>query len=467
MNSNLFRIEQLVEQPGESLAVEIKRWISPDKPEGIAKIARAAIALRNFNGGYIVIGFDNETLEPDSENEPDDIRSMFHIDKIQRIVSKYSSEQFEVSVEFPVREEHSFVVVAIPAGTRTPVAAKADLNVNGKKLVTANDVYVRSLRSNNTPSTTKAQWKDWSDVVEICFENRESDVGRFLRRHLGGITPDAIRELTLTLADGVNIGATVEESLEDYLKECRSRFEQVSSERNIVLPEHGSFEIALIIDEEVSGYSTDQQFLNLIGSSNPDYSGWPIWLDGRGFNSEMRPYVYKNGWEAIMARLEAEWGSGIDFLRMEPVGRFYQYRALEDDFAKVQGSSRAPQPLTSLDFTLPVTRTAEAIAVGIALAKAMGCEREETTLCYSFRWSGLKDRELKSWISPSRIMIRELTAYQNEVTTYVKVPLDTSLSALSEYVNKAIQPLFGVFDGFTLSSKVIEDLTRRLIERRR
>lgn len=467
MNSNFFSTEQLIEQPRESLAVELKRWISPNESKGIAKIAKAAIALRNFNGGYLVIGYDDKTLEPDSENEPEDVRSMFHIDKIQRIVSKYSSEQFEVSVEFPSWERHSFVVIAIPAGTKTPVAAKADLIENGEKLITTDDVYVRSLRSNNTPSTAKAQWKDWSDLVEICFENREADVGRFLRRHLGGITPDAIRELSSTLTDVIGVEGTVEESLNDYLQECRERFVQVSSEKDTTLPKHGSWEIALIIDGEVSDYSANQQFLNLLDSSNPGYSGWPIWLDGRKFNSEMSPYVYKDGWEAVMIRLEAGWGRSIDFLRMEPIGRFYQYRALEDDFAKSQGSSRVPTPLSSLDFALPVTRTAEAVAVGIAFAKAMGCKREETTLCYAFRWSGLKDRMLSSWAVPSRIIPMGMTAHQDEITTYVKVPLDTSLSALSEYVNKAIQPLFEIFDGFTLGNEVIEDLTRRLIERRR
>jgi hypothetical protein len=29
-------IQALVERPGESLFVEIKRWIDPDQPEGIA-----------------------------------------------------------------------------------------------------------------------------------------------------------------------------------------------------------------------------------------------------------------------------------------------------------------------------------------------------------------------------------------------------------------------------------------------
>ena len=57
------QIDDLVARPAESLNVEIKRWINPDEPEGAAKIARAALAIRNRNGGFIIIGFDNETLQ--------------------------------------------------------------------------------------------------------------------------------------------------------------------------------------------------------------------------------------------------------------------------------------------------------------------------------------------------------------------------------------------------------------------
>jgi hypothetical protein len=51
---NREHIEQLVKRPGgESLAVEIKAWISPTEPEGKGKIIKTAIALRNRGGGLL------------------------------------------------------------------------------------------------------------------------------------------------------------------------------------------------------------------------------------------------------------------------------------------------------------------------------------------------------------------------------------------------------------------------------
>jgi hypothetical protein len=75
----------------------------------------------------------------------------------------------------------------VPEGIRITVAARRDLkDEQGKYLIREGDVYFRTLRSNGTPSTAKARPNDWPDILEICFENRDADIGRFLRRHLTG-----------------------------------------------------------------------------------------------------------------------------------------------------------------------------------------------------------------------------------------------------------------------------------------
>jgi predicted HTH transcriptional regulator len=57
-------VQDLLEHLAESLNVEVKRWIKIEEPDGIAKVARAALALRNRNGGFLVIGFDVKTPQP-------------------------------------------------------------------------------------------------------------------------------------------------------------------------------------------------------------------------------------------------------------------------------------------------------------------------------------------------------------------------------------------------------------------
>ena len=458
------RIQDLINRPSESLSVELKRWIDPASPEGMSKIVRAVLAMRNYGGGYLIIGFDNETHKPDVKNVISDVQSAFHIDKIQGLISRFSSEPFEISVEYPKREGQAYPVIVVPPGVKTPVASKSDLPNGNKKLISTDDVYVRSLQANNTPSTTKARWKDWPTIVEVCFDNREADIGRFLRRHLSGLKPETVQEFAEVIAKGMVPETSVEDLLKEYLQEGAERFQKVKIERAIELPVHGTWEVALLIMDNVPVHSANQQFLKLLDSSNPGYTGWPVWLDSSGFTDESkRPYIFGGAWEAFITSVGSGWSDHVDFMRLDPRGRFYLRRALQDDIAR---SPQSPGPLKVIDFGLPVIRSAEAIAVGISFAKAMGCEAENTILSFAFRWTRLQGRELVSWTMPERYISPGGKAYQNDVIVFVNVPIDTPLSALGEYVNQVVRPLYGVFGGFVLSKEVIEDLTRRLVERK-
>lgn len=461
------RIQELIDHPSESLSVELKSWFNPDSPEGIAKIVRAAMAMRNHGGGYILIGFNNETGEPEFSNVPEDVKTFFHIDKIQGLISKYSSELFEIKVHYRSKtglESPIFPIIEISSGVKTPVSAKADLRLEDRKyLIRTNRIYVRSLSANNMPSTTEATWRDYEKLVEVCFENREADIGRFLRRHIGGLSPGLIGQIAESFSQVIQPRETIAEKLRGYLQESSQRFEEAVKERNLNLPDHGSWEVALIIDGEVAPYSANREFLNLLDSANPNYTGWPVWLDSRNFaDTKAGPYVYNDAWEAIIVFLNNALDNQIDFLRFDPKGMFYNRRALKDD---ISINDRRPSPMTALDFVHPIIRTAEAIAVGLAFAKAMGCDLEMTQLFFGFKWSKLRGRVLCSWTQPGR-HLRPRTAYQDEVLSVINVPLETPLSAISQYVYEVIKKLYGVFDGFDPGPGLVEDSTKRLLERR-
>jgi len=460
------RIQALVDRPTESLSIELKRWIDPDQPAGAAKIVKAALALRNHGGGDLVIGFDDHTHEPDQEDVPQDVEAAFHIDKIQALISRYASEPFEVSVEFPEREGQPYPVISIPPGVKTPVAAKADLrSTNGRTLISMHDVYIRSLLANNTPSTTKATWKDWPNILEVCFDNREADIGRFLRRHLGGLTPEVVQGVLGSLASGFQPEVTTEDRLKGYLQESAERYSTVVTEREVQLPPHGAWEVGLLfLGDDTPSHSANQNFLNLLNASNPRYTGWPIWLDSRNASDESaRPYPFENTWEAFIDIRIPNWAHQIDFMRLGSQGQFYLRQAFYEDMQE-QDELAPLEPMKYLDFTLPIKGVAEATAVGIAFAKAMGYDPEKAQLAFGFRWTKLNGRELISYVEPGRYLRPGGPAYQDEVSVFVEVPLETPLSALGEYVNQAVKPLFEIFNGFELSQDVMEDLTRKTLK---
>ncbi|MCB5175228.1 ATP-binding protein [Microvirga lenta] len=458
MNISQDLVNNLVAHPSEGLNVEIKRWIDPTSSEGIAKIAKGAIALRNRNGGYFVVGFDDDTLLPDQRNSPSDVRRTFHVDVIQGIISKYASIPFEVQVAFAVRAEQEFPVIVVPTGTTVPVACKKDLkDTNGKLLLREDGIYFRTLRSNGTPSSSLAKASDWRDIIEICFENREADIGRFLRRHLGGET--ALSGMISAIQPGPT---TLEERARQLLSEVEQHRDEALKEAGLDKKVHelGSWSVLLVMTPPREPRGTDADFLNTIATANPQYTGWPVWLDSRGFTEKSsRPRRKKQAWEALIANPGRGFSSHFDYYRMDPKGVFYLWRALQDDMTE------KVEPRTALDPALMLYRIIETIAVGLSFAKALKYH-EDATLGFLFKWTGLKGRTLESWANRAVFISDGREAYDDVVEAYVEIPATTPLSAIAPYVDHATQELFTVFDGFRYPVKVIEDRVQRLLARK-
>jgi len=455
------RIDALLAAPSESLNVEIKRWIDPASPEGAAKIAKATLALRNRNGGYLIIGLDDATLLPVTEGRPPNLNTAFHTDVLQAIVTKYAAIPFEVGVGFAVRDGQQFPVIGVPEGSTVPLACRADLEVNGMSLLKQNAVYFRTLQANGTPSSAAIKWSDWRELVDICFENREADIGRFLRRHLGG-------EGLASLADALTGLGPKETSLRDRAAEAlaigdRRReqlIESIPKEQSKAAADLGSWSVALVFDP-LRTAPTDQTFLNTISSANPQLTGWPIWLDSRGFSDRSAaPHLIGGAWQSVMAGIGAGWGQHLDVQTMDAAGVFYLWRVLEDDLTdKVR-------PLTKLDPLLVIYRVAETIMVGLSFARALG-QAEESKLGFLFRWEKLRGRTLDAWADRMAYFSRGREAFDQQVESFVEVTVATPAAAIAPAVGDVVAPLMRVFDGFEISSRVVEQQVQRLLERGR
>lgn len=122
-------------------------------------------------------------------------------------------------------------------------------------------------------------------------------------------------------------------------------------------------------------------------------------------------------------------------------------------------------PLTQFDPGIATYRTAEAIAVGLAFAKALLRSGKNASLQFAFRWTKLKGRELASWAHPQRYISPGRVATDDEVTALVDVPDDTPVAAIAPYVQSAVAPLLAAFRGFELAPSVIEDYVQKLLAR--
>lgn len=191
MDFNINQVQIWLSRPREALDLELKAWIDPTNETDRANLVKGMLALRNRDGGMIAIGFDNMTGSPVAPPAKE-WAAIYHVDQIQGLASKHSSQQFEVTVTWFQSDVGNHPVIIVGGGVRTPVAVRSPIIVSGRHILPMETVYFRTLNSNNTPSSAPASHRDWDEIIRVCFENREADIGKFVRRHLSPASLPAV-----------------------------------------------------------------------------------------------------------------------------------------------------------------------------------------------------------------------------------------------------------------------------------
>ena len=465
MNIDENQIRSLLHRPSEGLQVEVKNWLDPRTDESVASIIKAIFAIRNRNGGFLVIGFDNDTLLPDKYDLDESAESLYHIDDIQRIVSRYATASFEVAVALGDRDGQVHPVIVVPEGVRVPVIVKRDLIVNGgKKLLRVGDIYFRTLQSNGTPSSARILPADFPELLEICFENREADIGRFLRRHLPGVDGRAVE--ALLGAGGADPTRRLRERSFTLIEEATEAFQVAVAQHDQAaefneVKEALTMRVGLVLDPAKSDELPTREFMNKVSASNPEYTGWPAWLDSRSFAREAdRAHVTDGAWQSLIINFDVGWSPHFEFLRFDPTGEFYLQRVMQDDLTE-----KVPRG-TAMDVVLMIYRVAEVLAVGVSMARSLDWDPNDSA-GFAFKWTGLTDRQLLTWANPMRgVGMSSGQSRSAAAVSFVEVPIETPHSALAPHVAVAVGPLFAAFDGYTPSPELIETSVRRMIERK-
>jgi hypothetical protein len=454
------QLAQLLANPRELLDLELKQWLDPTTAEGKAKIAKGCIALRNQNGGQMIIGFTDQGL-PDPSAPPANLEALFHNDAIQAIVSKYSAHAFAVEVEFGLRDGQKYPVITVGPGVTSPAAAKASLKSSDgtRELVKDHAVYVRSLSSSGIVSTTEARRDDWEALTTRCFNNREADIGAFVRRNLGALVP-ALTQIARQ--------PTTEERLLEALDFGRSRLLESAKDRGVTLPSIGYRESAMVVDGDVPEQEVSQQLRQRLLLNPPRTSGWPpfVDLDGGGPQTQDVPYFTDNALEAFVVNIPPDpplVGYHLNFWRIEPAGRFFAFDGLEDDLPHNSGG----ELLQSLDFALQIVRPVETIVHGLYFARELGCDPAKAALLCRFRWSKLANRTLTSWYLPSRWFRRnEIATQDTYLSPVAAIPLDTPPTAVAPHVRNVVKGLFRLFNGREFDASIYEDIVKQIVEGR-
>ena len=502
-----------VANPNEGNAVELKRWLNLSDRSQLCKVLKACAALYNSNGGFLIIGISDDG-QPDTEGRPTDWQTQFEAERLQGFISNYLTPPFEIIVRHAEVHQEPCVVIEVPAGAAAPVCVRVDVaDADGNTELARFEVFCRTLSANGTYSSGRPGPDDWQQMMRRFLDNREADIARFLTRNF---TEERVTLLTrqlveiersrlghrevmlLNIEDGVDDSSGTDTVLrtgssrrDDDLVELDLSVDELLPPLDVdrlrlasgsaasraclsdgfshylkaienlanTLPNHGSWEVAAVINGNIQDSSPTDAFLNTIVHANPTYTYAPFWTARRSGELSTRPYVMDGGWES----LELEPPRAINFWRAIPRGFFYLYRALEDDMTP---ASPRPEPLTAFEFSLQIIRMADVIAVIIAIANALPMRSPATSVEFLFRWRGLADRKLSNWANPTRLVQHDRSARQNDYSTSVAVPTDATQVAIADYVSQATAGLFALFEGARFESTVIADIVSDVFERR-
>ena len=248
--------------------------------------------------------------------------------------------------------------------------------------------------------------------------------------------------------------------------EGASALEAAVEQRGVVsehqgVKNHLTMRVGLVLDPPKPEQSPTQEFMNRVSASNPQYTGWPIWLDTRSFrNAEDRAHVLDGVWQALILGLDGDWFQHFEFLRFDPEGKFYLQRVMEDDLnSKVD-------PGVAMDRELMIYRIAEALAVGLSMARQLEWDMEGTAN-FGFKWTGLKGRKLYDWASPGLLVPgRGCESHSSGAEAFVQVPMETPHSALAPFVRSVVGRLFALFDGYEAPRKWIDDCVQKMTQRK-
>lgn len=149
-------LQRLVDNPSESLEVELKSTLDLRDDRQRANLARHIAALANHGGGVVLFGFNDDL-------SPSDPAAAYPIDRdiISSLVKKYLEPPFQCEVRVITSAKgQGHPVIIVPAHGAAPVCAKAGgPEDKGKPTgIVKGTYYIRKVGPSSDPITSATEW---------------------------------------------------------------------------------------------------------------------------------------------------------------------------------------------------------------------------------------------------------------------------------------------------------------------
>lgn len=473
---NVDQLSDLLIEPQEDLRTEAKTWLDLDDQAHRAKLAKAVIALANYGGGRILIGFVGQPLA-EAEGSPADLDAAWNTDRFNNAVGSYLDppQHCEVRLVPRLGTRRRFPVVLVPGIASSPVRSKRGSPDNGKEL-RAGAYYVRR----PGPRSEEPTPEDWDEILKRLERNRTNtrldvvagDVARLraaftdlqtmLMEHLRGGNPSAPVKSQTELQN---------ELLYSWMAGSDRRWRELIAPLPAGDPARmpsGHYTIGYLIIPSPEPLPP-QQLRDILDEVVVRFTGWPAWWVPTRPGSQ--PRVHDNVLEAFMgagANRAFPDPAHSDFWRAAPNGRMFLRRGFVED-----SHPDRMEPGTGLEVWAPPLRIGEALLHAGRLARRL--DRAEGEVLLRVDWSGLQGRRLTSTLAPEYSAPSQAVACsQATVSESIRIRVAdipggaaASVAASARALTELLAPLYVLFDLTTVPETTMAETLSRLLGKRR
>ena len=454
-------LRDLIDNPRETLGIEVKSWIDLKDPVTRAKIARHLAALANHGGGYIVFGFDDK-LRPFA-NTSSSIRE-YNQDSFSAIIKRYLTPSFQCEVQAIENSfGQEFIVIRIPSHQGVPIVTKRDgpSGKNHKPIGIRSATYY--IRKPGPESAEILDPEEWSPLIRRCvLSDRES----LLRDFLVLVRPD----MSQTNEASDRLDRWHSNGRERYGSLVR-RFEQSNTHPWTIPIRDNCYQLSYLVStENGDAISVDSlsDVLQNVNSGVRDFvqSGWSMFYQFHG--TEIQPAFHPRnqdgtGGEVLEANLLGDTSrnkfTGLpDYWRVSPDGYATLIRPYLEDRKDICDHN-GRNPGTWLCLNSIAREVTEIVTHARLLARNFNSAR---TVHFKCTWVGLENRQLGAFDQIVQFQLPpNLIAKANRRTTEGKWSISQLDVDWHTVVFELVCPVLRLF-GFTgCSPKWIESISRR------
>lgn len=443
-------LEALITHPREDLHIEIKEWLDLRQREDQANLAQAILALANHGRGYIVIGFEESGQDfVPAENRPDSLDDYGYTpDRVNGIVQRFADPPFQCetySVRHPTTGD-TFPVIVVPGGHTVPIrAVRSGPNENHVKKDT---YYIRRPGPQSAPPQSA---REWDALIRRCVLAGREQLIEDMRVLLSA------REFTISEEAEVESGQRAQDDLQAWITESRSRLEELVSQRygEEKNPYRlGTYTVAYLVEGDFESLPP-ARLRDALARVEGHETGLPAWwLPSRG---PIAPRFCADAVEVWLGEDPVHGDPGhLDYWRASPEGKLVLVRDYEED-----GSIRGLERGTAIAIELPIWRTGECLLHAQRFAAEIG--QASAWVIFQVTWSGLNGRRLTVLPESGRMPLHiHRAAYQDSLTSRIRIPADTISNGLNDYVMQLTRPLYALFDFFEPRRQIYDEELGRM-----